>query len=300
VANIDKYLIMDMKTSQVVEISSNYENHQNTTTPVLLNIKGSTNIAKTLRYSEKLDTLFVNIDDSKILIFTKFSKHYEKGDFRYLIIETVQLNGEKIADFLPLMDNRLIILTKDGVLGVYEFSEKTGETEIKFIYRIEARETKTSLGEYFVSLAICPQNRFVIVTSAIDKTQFSKDLLLFGVSQNSGRLQQILRKDISESSMYQSERYGISFLDYYDGFPVFVSTERVGSGSLFVEYFDGEKIRDLYGPLKKIMSDENHMVRLVDGVFFCFDVKGNLLRYEIMDARQETIEPAGGGGVGGS
>ena len=71
---------MDMLNSRVVELQSDYDSPENKTKPILIDIKGSLNPGKTLKYSPKVDNLFVNIDDVKILIFANFTEHYKTAN----------------------------------------------------------------------------------------------------------------------------------------------------------------------------------------------------------------------------
>ena len=282
----DIYIAMDTLKRRVIAINANHSNteYSKSFKNFLLNFKGSQHAARTFKYNKSTNTLFANYDDIKIIHFV-VTKNFE---FLFNTIELEWANTEKLSDWTLLNRNRVLTLGNGGLLTIHRYNTfNVMLNRISNSYQISSVKDKDNNPEQFSSMAICSKSRFLVVSSVISVFRLARKLSIFSISE-SDTILRLDRQVISDadSMNYKTERRAIDFLGYYRGFPVFISVDFAGYGSLFLDYYDGNKLKRFKSVVPAILKDETYRFSIVNKKCFMADTQGNLAFVSVMDKKE--------------
>ena len=143
---------------------------------LVYNVKGSLSPSRTLAYDEKNNVLFINYDDFKIMYF----KLTESNEFTFSYMDVVEVfSVERITDFAILPENRLVVLTRDGQLVLFEYYPERMPMQSKTLYSYRITSLKKSEAEFekFVSMTVDTFGHYIIVCSSMSQEAITKDLI---------------------------------------------------------------------------------------------------------------------------
>lgn len=109
--SLNSYIAYDETSKKLIQIDSKTYKHKN----FLLNVQGSEKSGKTLRTNFDQNILFINNNDEMLVYL-----HITNGT----ISEIDYINrgyGSEIVDFQIMAFNKVLILTKDGYLNLWQY-----------------------------------------------------------------------------------------------------------------------------------------------------------------------------------
>jgi len=163
------YDVLNMKIIQVDDQMADIDD-------LVYNVKGSLSPSRTLAYDERNNILFVNYDDFKIMYF----KLNESNEFQYSYMDVVEVYGvERITDFSVMSENRLVVLTRDGQLVLFEYYPERMPLQSKALYSYRITSLKKSEAEFekFISMTVDHLGQYIIVCSNMSSEAITKDLI---------------------------------------------------------------------------------------------------------------------------
>lgn len=155
VKRFDFYLIYDSMRRMILKLDSN-----NILRPFLIDIQGSRAPGKTIKIDKAERYLFINSRNKVILIaelhpesITGFIEAKNTGP------SSVK---EDITDFVPLNNDRLITLNRNGLINLWRFN--VFKEDANSIYEIQIKkDVPAGIFEEFVSLEICDNDHHLSI-----------------------------------------------------------------------------------------------------------------------------------------
>jgi hypothetical protein len=127
-----------------------------------VDVKGSRFPGKTLKIDKSERYLLVNCINKSILIASLHPDSVESFiEAKNDITNTMK---DDFTDFLPLLNDRILTLNRNGLLTLWRFN--VFKNEVNAIYDVSIKKNKIEgMKEEFISLSICDQNKNIAITS---------------------------------------------------------------------------------------------------------------------------------------
>lgn len=140
----------------------------------------------------------------------------------------------------------LIILTVDGYLNIWEYDNGNKSPPRLLNWdrlTIDRKERISTMKlERFVSIAVCPRNLYIAVSSCYGKDDSIRRLFWLKIN----RRLEIVEKSktlLTSDHPYFSSLRAMAFYGYVNQFPVLYAIEGIGEMSLWSFYYDGKLIQ---------------------------------------------------------
>lgn len=178
----------------------------------------------------------------------------------------------------------LIVLTVDGYVNLWEYDNGNGSPPRLLNWErlsIDRKERLTAMNiERFVSIAVCPRNIYVAVSSCYGENDSMRRLFWLRINHRM-EIEEKVKTLLTSHHPYQSALRAMVFYGYVSEFPVLYAIEGVGESSLWSFYYDGSQIQYFKEKRRDYMMDEVHkMIKLGDSIY-SLDFKGNFLKYSL-------------------
>lgn len=264
------YNFSDKKT---YSISSNYE------TKVFHAQKLYGFYSRILRADRYGNNLFLKTKNKIISIL--FNIDVEKFEFKG---EIKIASGDSIIDFCPVENDRLLILTMNGVLMLYSYN-LSEELEFKFNLLSKQQVEFETKGEKSFTLSLCSKSKYVtICTCDTAHNSRLKKLVVFEI-----QIDEILVKKAQRSfeghkiaNLNESYFYSLNTENYLDGDLMIVGVQHDEKHRLCSFLLKGSDIVTFQDPVD---YHEKNCFRLgyLDGEFFSLDDQGILNRVSVIE-----------------
>jgi len=158
VKRYDFYLIYDSMKQLILKLDS-----RNNLSKYSVDVKGSRFPGKTLKIDKSERYLLVNCINKSILIASLHPDSVESFIEAKNDIATNTMKDD-FTDFLPLLNDRILTLNRNGLLTLWRFN--VFKNEVNAIYDIRINKNKIEgMKEEFISLSICDQDKNIAITS---------------------------------------------------------------------------------------------------------------------------------------
>lgn len=247
----------------------------------MLGIQGSAKSGKTLRTNYNQNLLFINLNDEMLM----FGYIYD-GDLTSINYVN-RGRGGAITDFQILPFNRVLILTQDGYLNLWEFEgiiASAGANPILLNWHRLSKDRASQIDkdrvQKFESFAICPKFHWIAVSTSHTKDEFLRRIYWLEVNINDEiieRARKVFTSDNNPRSVFKA----MSFYGYINDYAIFYGIESIGDGTRWGFYYDGIDIRLFRDKKTDYHIDEVHkMVRLRNEIW-SLDYQGNLVKCKL-------------------
>jgi hypothetical protein len=289
VPKIDMYVTLDETVMMVIGVETNFKIQENAIRwhPIFMDMKGSSKISRTFKLNEISQELLINYDDTKIYIATFLASFKDSNLFA---IDLEPLLSEKLSDFAPFSFDRVATISEDGLLSTFFYDQIEGVSYLASSYRIQGSKHVNNDNEKFISLTVCPQSRYIAVSSSIGKMKRAKDLIIFTLDAAKGIVKEVYRKKFGIGFSFHDERFSLKFVRYINGFPLLASAERIGRGTLYLQFFDGQKLRNFFDKFENMNSEDNFRMEVIGDKIYNIDTRGNLAVLEILNNTKSVKE----------
>ena len=242
------------------------------------NITCSNWFGRSFRVDQANGILFVNISDKSIRIVKDFKKAQER------VLDIQSINGAYIKDFSYLDNQRLLVVTDDGHLSLFEYQIAQNElkidpeSELKDVYCIGFNP------EYEVTnaMAVCPKSRYAFISTRNVSGSYQKAIYVVKILEN-----QIGEKSESEPKSGKSKGKGgkgrlkegqflvhlhtlpfevnLGFFNfralcipfYVEEKPVLIALQNFGDSCLYSYMFRDGKLVEFFSPIEQFSNNEN-------------------------------------------
>lgn len=222
----------------------------------------------------QLDNLFIRTKLNQITIYTNINPQL---NCRLLRIKNVP--GSGIADFSPCGANRLITVSHEGTMTIYEFSL----SGLNYGRIGEVGELQLDKKETCSCVDVCLKGRFLVITTKIkSKTANWRmgRILLFDLKDNSFKLIGTSDHRSQVDPTLQDSYFRSVSLYYYHGeYPLVVANSYLGDNSLHMLFFNGRKLVEYNEPCK-IHNSYGSSLTVCDEKLMSVDENGNISRLE--------------------
>lgn len=247
-----------------------------------MNIQGSERAGKTLRTNYAGDTLFINNND-EVLIYLKV-----KGKKITNVNYINRGRGGQISDFHPMAFFKVLILTEDGYLNLWQYEnilQKSNSPPLLLDWHKltpdRGKRYKTWKKQRFESFAICPKNHWIAVVTSFKRDEFLRRLYWLEVNVNSEIVERA-RKKLKHRDSERSIMKALSFYGYINDYAIVFGIEWMGRGTRWGFYYDGEGIKEFRTKKDDYHIEEVHkMIRLRNEIW-SVDYEGNFVKFKLM------------------
>ena len=202
------------------------------------------------------DDLYLKTAEREVSIYFNAN---EKLRGKVMRINNIQ--GMNVADFLPIGVNRVVFLSVNGHLSLFEFNK----FDFLFGQISNVFKLKLDRGERTNCISVCRKGMFIAVGSVreVQGECLLSRLVLLGINQEND-FEVLKIKDYSrmELSMTDGSFFSDINLDFYHGgFPLIIAIQKNAQNLMFVYTFDGEDFHDYQEPYQLHTSNCIQLVR---------------------------------------
>lgn len=189
----------------------------------------------------------------------------------------IGLPGDEIVDFIPVGNNRIMFLSKEGVISYHEFSlDRATQTRINKKFRLDIPSD-----EFCYTMSVCPKAKFAAVATyeQFKNNRLMSNVHFLAIDDNDNF---VLLDKMNLSNMPFSSEDGsfasIISMDFYHGeYPLLVVAQYASDGLMLTYWFDGKRLRKYKEEITLHNNIARRMVR-IGSMLYSIDYNGNISR----------------------
>lgn len=214
----------------------------------------------------------VDYDDNSWLLMNKKYKSIVCMDTSNKeFFEIDKVIGGDCDDFHCLPGEKVLLLTEDGFLILYEYNKREKSSKLLTYKKIPLFRNRN---EVAITLSVCPRNKMVAITTRVKTVYSMSRLILYSIEKDSLEYK-------AEIDLYDREtKYfcAMSFYNYFDDNLILTGLTRQENSILCTFLYDGENFRELVS--KRVITEAKNprKLQLVNNVIIGADDFGKLIR----------------------
>jgi len=226
------------------------------------------------RKEEQSGVLFVNTFFDEIEIFHNIGKNEEKHS-----VKLTDIPGRGIVDYQPFCGSKILVLTSDGLILIYEHSEKgctlLNKTEEDF------------MGYFGIAVSICSKEKYVAVAS--QKDLHIGILSMYEFSDESTSIKKLSSLDMRRNND-ESENEFLYYLkelnmEYYLGdYPIILGFQYHSDFVMIPFLYNGEEITILNDP-QPMKRDKCCRVTVYKEDIWLVDYQGKIVKLSLINSQ---------------